>query len=61
MKSKYLNFLLPDVMVCQEFGGGVCIYLRNSVIFSTCVNYSNSGCDIDNQDKPYILNCNPYV
>ena len=27
-------------------GGGVCIYLRNSVNFITCVNYSNSVCEL---------------
>ena len=30
----------------SRVGGGVCIYLRNSVNFFTCVNYSNSLCDL---------------
>ena len=30
----------------SRVGGGVCIYLRNSVNFITCVNYSNSVCDL---------------
>ena len=30
----------------SRVGGGVCIYLRNSVNFITCVNYSNSACDL---------------
>ena len=30
----------------SRVGGGVCIYLRNSVNFITCVNYSNSVCEL---------------
>ena len=27
-------------------GGGVCIYMKKSVNFTTCVNYSNSVCEL---------------
>ena len=30
----------------SRVGGGVCIYRRNSVNFITCVNYSNSVCEL---------------
>ena len=38
---------LPDFTVirCDRIsreGGGVCIYLRNSILFTTCVQFSNS-------------------
>ena len=46
VKSKYLNFLSPDVIVCQELGVVFVSYLRNSVNFITCVNYSNSVCEL---------------
>ena len=30
----------------RRMGSGVCIYIRNSVIFDTCLRYSNSVCDL---------------
>ena len=42
---------IPDFTVirCDRVsrdGGGVCIYLRNSISFKTCLKFSNSVCDI---------------
>ena len=42
---------IPDFTVirCDRFsreGGGVCIYLRNSISFKTCLKFSNSVCDL---------------
>ena len=30
----------------SRVGGGVCIYMKKSVNFTTCVNYSNSVCEL---------------
>ena len=44
---------IPDFTVirCDRFsreGGGVCIYLKNSISFKTCPKLSNSVCDLLN-------------
>ena len=39
-------------------GGGVCIYLRNSISFKTCLKFSNSVCDlliVSLQTPPLII------
>ena len=45
-KSKYMTSLLSDVIACLELGGGVCIYLRKYINYTTCVNYSSSICEL---------------
>ena len=43
LKSKYLNLLLPGVIVSVCLGW--CLYLPEKYVnFITCVNYSNSQC-----------------
>ena len=42
---------IPDFTVirCDGFsreGGGVCIYLRNTISFKTCLKFLNSVCDL---------------
>ena len=54
---------IPDFTVirCDRFsreGGGVCIYLRNSIYFKTCLKFSNSVCDlliVSLQTPPLII------
>ena len=45
------ELVIPDFTITRcdrkrRMGGGVCIYIRNSVIFDTCLRYSNSVCDL---------------
>ena len=45
------ELLIPDFTITRcdrksRMGGGVCIYICNSVIFDTCLRYSNSVCDL---------------
>ena len=41
LKSRYLILVLPDVIVFLGLGS-VFVYMKNSVNFTTCVNYSYS-------------------
>ena len=46
-----IEIQLPDLSITRcdrlsRVGGGVCIYMKKSVNFTTCVNYSNSVCEL---------------
>ena len=46
-----IEIQLPDFSITRSdrlsrVGGGVCIYMKKSVNFTTCVNYSNSVCEL---------------
>ena len=41
LKSRYLILVLPDVNECLGLG-----WVKQSVNFTTCVNYSNSVCEL---------------
>ena len=45
------ELMIPDFTITrcdrrQRMGGGVCMYVKNSVNFTTCVSYSNSTCEL---------------
>ena len=46
-----IEIQIPDFSITRcdrlsRVGGGVCIYMKKSVNFTTCVNYSNSVCEL---------------
>ena len=45
------ELMIPDFTITrcdrrQRMGGGVCMYVKNSVNFTTCVSYFNSTCEL---------------
>ena len=45
------ELMIPDFTITrcdrrQRMGGGICMYVKNSVNFTTCVSYSNSTCEL---------------
>ena len=60
------EFSITRCVHLSRVGGGVCIYLRNSVDFITCVNYSNSVCElliikINNPSLIVIIMYRPHI
>ena len=57
------ELMIPDFTITrcdrrQRMGGGVCMYVKNSVNFTTCVSYSNSTCElliVRLHDPPLII------
>ena len=42
---------MPGFVVCRcdradRLGGGLCIYIKNSIVFEVCLSYSNSVCEL---------------
>ena len=47
----FCEIQIPDFSITRcdrlsNVGGGVCIYMKKSVNFTTCINYSNSVCEL---------------
>ena len=47
----YAEIFMPGFVVCRcaradRLGGGLCIYIMNSIVFEVCLSYSNSVCEL---------------
>ena len=45
------EIFMPGFVVCRcdradRLGGGLCIYIKNSIVFKVCLSYSNSVCEL---------------
>ena len=40
------GFVKFVVCRCDRLGGGLCIYIKNSIVFEVCLSYSKSVCEL---------------